>query len=206
MEETLHEIKEVMGPKNITSNFFPKQRDTLHNCSVNIECFNPTVYRQFVNKTHKIHNSQVSFTPHPKNLEGTMPPSEEQQKMFGFCNINTALVNTLEAIQNAPSNLGKKPREEKEAMSEFKEVLKTKLKKELKAELTTEFKEELATHKAEIITTANTYALNLNSNLHEVLRKQMAEFSKQISLTLTGGEGGPNLLALPPPPNNQPNM
>ena len=45
MEETLHKIKEVMGPKNISSNFFSKQRDTLHNGSVNIECFNPTVYR-----------------------------------------------------------------------------------------------------------------------------------------------------------------
>ena len=206
MEETIHEIKEVMGPKNIASNFLPKQRDTLHNGSLNIECLKPTVYRQFVHKTHKIHNSHVAFTIHPKNLEGTMSPLEEQQKMFGFYDINTALVNTLMAIQNAPSNSGKKPREEKEAMSEFKEVLKIQLKKELKAELTTEFKEELATHKAEIIPTANTYALNLNSNLHEVLRKQMAEFSKQISLILTGGEGGPNLLALPPPPNNQPNM
>lgn len=112
----------------------------------------------------------------------------------------------MEAIQNAPSNLGKRPREEKEAMCEFKEVLKIELKKELKAELTTEFKEELATQKADIITTANTYALKLNSSLHEVLRKQMAEFSKQISLTLTGGEGGSDLLTLPPPPNNQSNM
>ena len=206
MDETLHEIKEVMGPRNIASSFFPKQRDTLHNGSVNIECLNPTVYRQFVNKTHKIHNSHVVFTPHPKSLEGTMPPSEEQQKMFGFCDINTALVNTLEAIQNAPNNPGKKPRVKKEAMSEFKEVLKTELKKELKTKLTMEFEEELATHKEEIITTANTYALNLNSNMHEVLRKQMAEFSKQISLTLTGGVGGPNLLALPLPPDNQPNM
>ncbi len=45
MDETLHEIKEVMGPRNIASSFFPKQRDTLHNGSVNIECLNPTVYR-----------------------------------------------------------------------------------------------------------------------------------------------------------------
>ncbi len=195
-----------MGPKNITSSCFPKYRDTQHNGSVNIECLNPTVYRQFVNKTHKIHNSYVAFTPHPKSLEGSMPPSEVQQKLFGFCDINTALVNTLEAIQNAPNNLGKKQREEKEAMCEFKDILKIELKKELKAELTTEFKEELATQKADIITTANNYALNLNSNLHEVLRKQMAEFSKQISLTLTGGEGGSGLLALPPPSDNQPNM
>ena len=125
MEESLHEIKEIMGPKNITSSFFHKQRDNLHNGSVNIECLNPTVYRQFVNKTIRIHNSHVTFTPHPKSLEGTLPPTDEQQKLFGFCDINTALVNTLEALQNAPSNLGKKPRIEKEGIIEFKEGLKS---------------------------------------------------------------------------------
>ena len=206
MEESLYEIKEVMGSKNIASSFFPKQRDYLHSGSVNIECLNPTVYRQFVNKTHKIHNSHVTFTPHPKSLEGTLPPSEEQQKLFGFCDINTALVNTLEAIQNAPSGQGKKPRIEKETTTELKEELKTELKKELKAELTLEFKEELAIQKTDIITTANTYAQRLNTNLHEVMRRQMAEFSKEISLTLTGGEGGPGLLTLPPPTTNPPNM
>ena len=206
MEETLHEIKEIMGPKNIISNFFPKQRDNLHNGSVNIECLNPTVYRQFVNKTLRIHNSHVTFTPHPKSLEGTLPPTDEQQKQFGFCDINTALVNTLEAIQNAPSTLGRKPRAEKEVITEFKEEIKTELKKELKAELTLEFKEEMATQKADIISTTNTYALKLNSNLHEVLRKQMAEFSKEISMALTGGEGGSEFLALPPSSSNPPNM
>ena len=205
MEETLHEIKAVMGPKNISSSFLPKQRDNLHNGSVNIECLNPTVYRQFVNKTHKIHNSYVTFTPHPKSLEGTLPPSYEQQKQFGFCDINTALVNTLEAIQNAPSGQGKKPIVEQEVI-ELKEELKTELKKELKAELTLEFKEEMATQKEEIITTTNSFAQRLNSNLHEVLRKQMAGFSKQISLALTAGVGGPDLLALPSTSNNPPNM
>ena len=139
MEETLHEIKEIMGPKNISSSFFPKQRDNLHSGSVNIECLNPTVYRQFVNKTHRIHNSHVTFTPHPKSLEGTLPPTEEQQKIFGFCDINIALANNLEAIQNAPNNQGIKPRAE-EITTEFKRELKTELKKELKAELTIEFK------------------------------------------------------------------
>jgi hypothetical protein len=205
MEETLHEIKEVMGHKNISSSFFPKQRDNLHNGSVNIECLNPTVYRQFVNKTHRIHNSHVTFTPHPKSLEGTLPPSEEQRKLFGFCDINTTLVNTLEAIQNAPNNQRKKPRGEEELTNILKKDLKKELKNELKAELTMEFKEELATQKAEIITTANTFAQRLNSNLHEIMRKQMAEFSKEISLALTGGEGGPGLLALPSS-SNQPNM
>jgi ribosomal protein S18 len=138
VEESLHEIKEIMGPKNVASSFFPKQRVKLHNGSVNIEYLNPTVYHQFVNKTHKIHNSHVTFTPH--NLEGTLLPSKEQQKQFGFCDINSALVNTIEAIQNAPSNHKKKARVED--FNELKIELKTELKRELKAELTTDFKEK----------------------------------------------------------------
>jgi ATP-dependent exoDNAse (exonuclease V) beta subunit len=140
IEESLHEIKKIMGPKNVASSFFPKQRVKLHNGSVNIEYLNPTVYHQFVNKTHKIHNSHVTFTPHPKNLEGTLLPSKEQQKQFGFCDINSALVNTIEAIQNAPSNHKKKARVED--FNELKIELKTELKRELKAELTTDFKEK----------------------------------------------------------------
>ena len=190
-----------MGPKNVTSSFFPKQRVNLHNGSVNIECLNPIVYHQFVNKTHKIHNSHVTFTPHPKSLEGSLPPPEEQQKQFGFCDINSALVNTIETIQNAPSNHKKKTRADKEDLNELKLELKTKLKKELKAELTTDFKAEMASQREDIIITTNTYAKRLNSNLQEVMKKQMAEFSKIISLTLTGSEEDPELLALPPPPN-----
>ena len=206
IEETLHEIKEIMGSKNVSSSFFPKQREHLHNGSVNIECLNPTVYHQFVNKTHKIHNSHVTFTPHPKSLEGTLPPTEEQQKQFGFCDINSALVNTLEAIQNAPSNQKMKTRADKEDIQVLKLELKTELKRELKAELTTDFKEEMANHREDIITTANIHAKRLNSNLQEVMKAQMAEFSKIISMTLTGCEEDPELLTLPSPPSNPPNM
>ena len=41
---------------------------------------------------------------HPKSLEGTLLPTEEQQKQVGFCNINSTVVNILGAIQNAPNN------------------------------------------------------------------------------------------------------
>ena len=61
----------------------------------------------------------------------------------------------------------------------------------MKTEFTLEFKEEMATQKADIIATTNNYVLKLNSNLHDVLRNQMAEFSKLISMALTGEEGEP---------------
>ena len=206
VEETLHEIKDIMGARNVTSSFCPKQRENLHNGSVNIECLNPTVYHQFVNKTHRIHNSHVTFTPHPKNLEGSLPPTEEQQKQFGFCDINSTLVNTIEAIQNAPNNQKMKNKVDNKDINELQLELKTELKKELKDELTSDLKVELAIHREDIIITTNTYAKQLNSNLQEVVRKQMEEFTKIISKTLTGNDENPGLLALPPPPNNPPNM
>ena len=206
VEETLHEIKEVMGVKNVSSSFFPKQRENLHSGSVNIECLNATVYHQYVNKTLKIHNSHVTFTPHPKSLGGSLPPTEEQRKQFGFCDINSALVNTIEAIQNAPNNQKMKARAEGEDINELKLTLKSELKRELKEELTTDFKEELANQREDIIITANTYAKRLNTNLQEVVRKQMAEFSKLISMTLTGEDEEPGPLALPPSTSNPPNM
>ncbi len=81
--------------------------------------------------------------------------------------------------------------------------LKIELKKELKEELTTNFKKELAIQREDIITTTNTYAKRLNSNLQEVVKRQMEEFSKLISMTLTGNDDTPELLTLP---NTLPNM
>ena len=103
MEEMIHVVKECMGVKNVASYYFPKQRGALHGGSVNIECLNATFYHQFVNQTHKIHSTHITFTPHPRSLEGSLKPSKEEKERHGFCDINTALANTIEAIQNAPS-------------------------------------------------------------------------------------------------------
>ena len=84
VEEIMHEIKHFMGVRNVASSFFPKQREHLHNRSVNIECVNATVYHQFVNKTHKIHNSHVTFTPHPKSLEVHSHPRKNNKNNSVF--------------------------------------------------------------------------------------------------------------------------
>jgi hypothetical protein len=72
-----------------------------------VECLNPIVYKQFLDKTIPILGSYVEFTPHPKSLEGTIPPTEEKLKQYGFCDNNTALVNTIEALENRTvTNIG----------------------------------------------------------------------------------------------------
>jgi phosphoenolpyruvate carboxylase len=137
---------------------------------------------------------------------GALPPTEEQRKEFGFCDINSALVNTMEAIQNAPNKQKMKTKVENEDINDLKLVLKTELKRELKEELTTDLKEALANQREDIIIAANIYAQRLNSNLQEVVRKQMAEFSKIISMILTGEDEETGPLALPSSSNNPPNM
>lgn len=80
------------------------------------------------------------------------------------------------------------------------------LKREMKVELTIDFREEMENQRKDIIITTNTYTKRLNSNLQEVIKKERAEFSKIISMTFPCNEKDPALLALPPPPNNLPNM
>jgi hypothetical protein len=116
------------------------------------------------------------------------------------------LVNTLEAIQNAPNNQKIKAKVNNKDITSLKLELKTELKRELKEELTSDLKVELTKQREDIIVTANTYAKNLNTNIQNVVRKQMEEFSKLITMTLTGDEDAPEPLALPAPSTDLPNM
>lgn len=42
----------------------------------------------------------IKYTPHPRSLDGTNPPSEELLREFGFSEVNTALANAFTAISN----------------------------------------------------------------------------------------------------------
>ena len=49
-------------------------------------------------------NKYVEFAPHPKNLDEISKPSGEELTRLGFNDMNTALANTVEAMENASSN------------------------------------------------------------------------------------------------------
>ena len=157
-DETLHEIKELMGDKNIASYYFSKLKGKLHTGSVNIECLNPTVYHQYVNKSLNFFDQHVSFTLHPRSLVGSLPPLKEEKEKLGFCDINTAMANTLAAIHNAPPSKDSLGKEEiiaivGDAVTKGNRKLKTKLQGEMK------------TMKNAIIKESSEYALTLNENL-----------------------------------------
>jgi ABC-type uncharacterized transport system ATPase component len=42
----------------------------------------------------------IKYTPHPRSLDGTSPPSKEMLHEFGFSKVNIALASALTAITN----------------------------------------------------------------------------------------------------------
>ena len=65
---------------------------------------NAAVYKKFVKKNTKLLGKYIEFTPHPKSLDGINAPSPTELTKLGFSDVNTALANTVEALENAPTN------------------------------------------------------------------------------------------------------
>ena len=74
-----------------------------HVGSCNVQCLNAAVYKIFVKKNTKLLGKYIKFTPHPKSLDGINVPSQIELSRLGFSNVNTALSNMVEALENAPS-------------------------------------------------------------------------------------------------------
>ena len=140
IEDTKDSIKTILGELNVASFYFPGQVGDLHKGTANVQCLNAIVYRQWVGKTVEIFGKHVSFTPHPKSLQGAIPPTKEEQEKLGFCDISTAIADTLEATRNAPQHKGKGKivtHEELDALVEnAMDNRNEKLMVELKTELT----------------------------------------------------------------------
>jgi hypothetical protein len=68
IEMITHDIKEKMGSKNVVDIYYHASEGNKHSGKANIECLNPIVYKQFLDKTITILGSYVEFTPHPKSL------------------------------------------------------------------------------------------------------------------------------------------
>jgi hypothetical protein len=160
MEMITHDIKEKMGSKNVVDIYYHASEGQKHSGRANIECLNPIVYKQFLDKTIPILGSYVEFTPHPKSLEGSSPPSEEKLKTFGFCDNNTALVNTIEALENRTATNSGLTKEDVEAIVE-------KGGKKLKREILDE---------------AQAYA----EKLHDNMKCEVLEIQKALAKALEG--------------------
>ena len=101
-EELEYGIKEHMGEKNVVSIFF-RLEGGKHVGSCNVQCLKTAVYKKFSKKNGKILGKYVEFSPYPKSLDGINAPTNEELVRLGFQDVNTALANTVEAIENATS-------------------------------------------------------------------------------------------------------
>jgi hypothetical protein len=172
MEMITHALKEKMGAKNVIDIYYHASEGQKHSGKANVECLNPIVYRQFLDKTLPILGSYVEFTPHPKSIEGTAPPTEEKLKKYGFCDNNTALVNTIEALENRTApNIGLT----KEDVEAIVENGGKKLKKEILAE-------------------AQAYT----EKLHDNMKVEVLEIQKALGKALEGMQNIATKLLTPP--------
>jgi hypothetical protein len=48
-----------------------------HDGIYNLEVINPIVYKQYVRKSSKLLHMYVKFTPHPRILDDTSPPTTD---------------------------------------------------------------------------------------------------------------------------------
>ena len=97
-----YELKKYMGERNVLNVFF-KIENGKHVGSCNVQCLNAAVYKKFVKKNTKLLGKYIEFTPYPKSLDGINAPSQEELTRLGFLDVHTALANTVEALENAPS-------------------------------------------------------------------------------------------------------
>jgi hypothetical protein len=160
MEMITYDVKEKMGAKNVVDIYYHASEGEKHSGRANVECLNPIVYKQFLDKTIPILGSYVEFTPHPKSLEGSSPPTEENLKKYGFCDNNTALVNTIEALENRTTSNTGLTKEDVEAIVE-------KGRKKLKKEILSE---------------AQAYAEKLHNNM----KGEVLEIQKALTKALAG--------------------
>ena len=100
-EEIEASIQEHNGTELVTLVYFPRARRITHSGVANIECVNAIFYKQHVKKSTRILDKYVTFHPHPKSLDGSLKPDEDMLKKLGLLDVNTTLVGTVTAAQQA---------------------------------------------------------------------------------------------------------
>jgi paraquat-inducible protein B len=127
------------------------------------------VYKTFSKKTTKLLGKHVEFTPHPRSLDGANAPNAAELTRLGFSDVNTALENTIEALENIPA----KENPHKDIMREIvgiKEEIST-MKEELRSE-----QHQIAEKAAEKST------LTLNTQM-TLLKRQLATTMQALDMT-----------------------
>ena len=168
---TLEEgIKKLFGEQNVAGIFFRLEKYR-HVGSCNVQCLNATVYKKYVKQNHPILGKYVEFSPHPRSLDRIDAPTTTELVRLGFSDVNTALANTIKALENGPSSgytkadLGKMV---EEAVNKGAMVIR----------------KEMSLLKEEIVGEAKIYADKVQAESNKSSRIQIALLQKQMRITL----------------------
>ena len=163
-------IKTIFGEQNIISIFFRLEKGK-HIGSCNVQCLNAAVYKKYVKQNIQILGKYVEFSPHPKSLDGIDAPSATKLARLGFSDVNTALANTIQALENAPSK-------------GYTKADLNKMVEEAVNKGTNEIRKEMSALKGEIVEEAKVYADKVQAESNRNSRVQIALLQKQMRLTL----------------------
>ena len=169
------EIRACMGDKNVLNVYFKNDAQGKLTGVCNIQCLSAAVYKKFVRKSHKICNKYVEFSPHPKSLVGISKPSTKELTRLGFNDVTTALADTVEAMENGPSNaLGKKNI--------------NKIVEEAVAKGTAIVRDEMQVMETRLTTQAKNFATYAADKAAKALKKEMATLRQALSKTMAALE------------------
>ena len=157
-------IEAHFGPNNAVSFFFKQDaKNGKHLGSCNIQCLNATVYKKFVKKSAKLLGKHVEFTAHPRSLDGANVPNAAELIRLGFTDVNTALANTIEALENIPA----KENPQKDMMKEIVGI-----------------REEISTMKEELRNEQHQIAEKVATKITSSLTTQMTLLKRQLAITM----------------------
>ena len=139
--------------------------------SCNVQCLNAAMYKKFSKKNGKILRKYVEFSPHPKSLDRTNAPSNEELARLGFQDVNTSLANTIEAIENATSKGYNKV--------DFEKMIEKAI-----IQGTDDIQQEMVTLKKYIVKEAREYADNVQAQASKTMGIQLLLLKKQLAATM----------------------
>jgi hypothetical protein len=200
-EQVERELKTLIGEKNVVNVYFPRAEAGMHTGVANVELLNAHIYKKYAKKLHKIQHQYVRFNPHPRSLDGTVPPPEDTLREWGFRDVNTALVSTVEALENATAAPKQKTGTKDKMSSILKEAIaegNLALKQELRADMKNLREDVLA----EACTYTDIMTQDLRSKIDgqfESIDNQFKALMESLSNTRKMLHDAPQCLALPPP-------
>ena len=136
-----------------------------------MQCLNAAFYKKYAKQNHPIIGKYVEFSPHPKSLDGIDALSPQELTRLGFANINTALPNTIQALENAPSK-------------GYTKADLSKMVEEAVNKRAVVIRKEITILKEEILKETKIYADKVQAKSNRNLRIQIALLQKQMRIIL----------------------